>query len=61
MTITCPEHQDVIYVPGNYSNAKNIALKNLVVECPICEDEVLINGVFDFDADGRATPVKAPQ
>jgi len=57
MRIICPEHQGEIYVAENYLNTKNISLSNLVIECPVCDEEVLIDGVFDVDCEGVATRV----
>lgn len=56
MKIVCPEHNGVIRLPENYIDAHSVAL-NTVVECPICDDEVLIHGVFDFDKEGIGHPV----
>ncbi|GEM_PF-1037668 len=51
MKIICPEHNGILRLPVNYFNESDVVL-NIVVECPVCDDEVLIDGVFDFDAKG---------
>ncbi len=56
MKITCPEHNGLIYVDVSIFNEKNILIRK-VVECPVCDDEVVINGIFDFDSEGLAVPV----
>ena len=56
MKIICPEHDGIIRLNMNLFNEPNVVIKNLVVECPVCDDEVLIDGVFDFDAEGLGTP-----
>jgi hypothetical protein len=54
MNIICPQHGGVVNVSGSsLSNTHNVSIINLIVECPVCEEEVLINGVFNFDRDGR--------
>lgn len=54
MKVICPEHGGVIVVKGNpISNTKNVRFNNLVIECPICEEEVIINGMFDYDIEGK--------
>jgi hypothetical protein len=53
MKIICPEHQGVIVVPGNpHINQKNVPINDMVVECPVCDEEVLVNGIFDYDEHG---------
>ena len=46
----------LIYVDATFFNEKNIAIKK-IVECPVCDDEVLIDGLFDFDSEGLAIAV----
>lgn len=55
MKIICPGHGGFIRLDENLFDA-TVEIKNLVVECPVCDDEVLIEGVFDFDAKGVGTP-----
>ena len=57
MKIPCPEHHGLIYVDQPVFNEKNRRI-NTVVECLVCDDEVIINGVYNFDAEGLAVPVK---
>ena len=53
MKLICPEHGGTIEVVGAHiSNQKNYLIENLVAECPVCDDEVIINGVFDYDEHG---------
>jgi len=53
MKLICPEHGGTIEVVGAHiSNTKNLKIENLVTECPVCDEEVIINGVFDYDEDG---------
>ena len=52
MKVICPEHHGIVRLPDTYINKSNIVINNLVVDCPVCEDEVLIQGVFDFDETG---------
>lgn len=40
MRVICPEHQGIIYVPGDFSIGN---IKNMVVECPVCNEQVLID------------------
>lgn len=56
MKIICPDHKGLIYVDENIVDQKSIAIKQ-VVDCPVCDEEVLIEGVFDFDEEGLAEPV----
>ena len=56
MKITCPEHMGLIYVDASFFSEKNIVIKK-IVECPVCDDEVLIDGLFDFDSEGLAIAV----
>ena len=58
MKIICPEHGGVLRLPIIYFNKRNVHLNNLVVECPVCDDEVLIDGFFDFDAKGMGSKAK---
>lgn len=51
MKIICPEHNGLIYVDTVDADSENLTIKNLVIECPVCEDEVLIDGEFSFDAE----------
>lgn len=51
MKITCPEHRGIIYVFGNESTLKDGVVKNMVIECPVCDEEVLVNGESDPEAD----------
>lgn len=54
MKIICPDHKGVVQVKGTpYVNIENVLLKDLVIECPVCDDEVIINGRFDFDENGQ--------
>ncbi|MGV3685565.1 MAG: hypothetical protein ACO1NS_08065 [Daejeonella sp.] len=54
MKIMCPEHQGIVEVTGTpYTNVKNVLFEDLVVECPVCDDEVIINGKFDYDENGN--------
>ena len=55
MKITCPEHSGLIYADLNFFNRKNVALRE-VLDCPVCDEEVLIDGVFDIDSEGLAIP-----
>ncbi len=58
MKVFCPEHQGIVEVSGDvYANERNILIENLVVECPICNEEVMINGVFDYDENGIPSEV----
>ena len=53
MKIICPDHKGVIEVTGKpYVNIKNVLIEDLVIECPVCDDEVIINGRFDYDENG---------
>ncbi len=53
MKLICPEHGGTIEVVGAHiSNEKDLLIENLVAECPICEEEVIINGIFDYDEHG---------
>lgn len=53
MKLICPEHGGTIEVVGAHiSNEKDFLIENLVAECPVCGDEVIINGVFDYDENG---------
>lgn len=53
MKLICPEHGGTIEVVGTHiSNKKDFVIENLVAECPVCDDEVIINGVFDYDENG---------
>jgi hypothetical protein len=56
MKINCPEHSGLIYVNVSIFNEKNKLIKK-VVECPVCDDEVLISGLFDIDSEGLALQV----
>ncbi|WP_423148366.1 hypothetical protein [Rubrolithibacter danxiaensis] len=56
MKIICPEHEGFIRLNENYFNTMNIAISNVVIECPVCDEEVLIDGVFNFDPEGFGTP-----
>lgn len=56
MKIICPEHRGLIHVGISIFGEKNIRIKK-IVECPVCDEEVLINGRFNFDAEGLAMPV----
>lgn len=56
MKIICPEHNGLIYVDASVYNEKNIVITK-VVDCPVCDDLVLIKGVFDIDQEGLAKPV----
>ena len=47
MEITCPEHGGIIYVPGN--DSISAAVKTLIIACPVCDEEVLINDVYHSD------------
>ncbi len=50
----CPDHQGIVEVTGTpYMNVKNVLIEDLVVECPVCDEEVIINGRFDYDEDGN--------
>ncbi|WP_207426061.1 hypothetical protein [Pedobacter sp. SYSU D00535] len=54
MNVICPEHGGVIHISGKaLTNRPNVSIINLVVECPVCEDEVLVSGVFNFDKEGN--------
>lgn len=54
MKVICPEHGGTIDVAGTHiSNRKDLLIENLVMECPVCDDEVLINGIFDYDENGN--------
>ncbi|MGV3507890.1 MAG: hypothetical protein ACO1N7_01275 [Sphingobacteriaceae bacterium] len=55
MKIICPEHNGLIYVDASVYNEKNIVISK-VVDCPVCDDLVLIKGVFDIDQEGLAKP-----
>lgn len=53
MKIICPEHGGTVEVVGEYiANKKDLVIENMVIECPVCEEEVMINGVFDYDEHG---------
>lgn len=53
MKLICPEHGGTIEIVGEYiANQKDLVIENMVVECPVCEEEVMINGVFDYDEHG---------
>ena len=53
MKLICPEHGGTIEVVGAHiSNETDYVIENLVAVCPVCDDEVLINGVFDYDEEG---------
>jgi len=46
MKILCPEHQGLIEVPSkDLIDAFNSPVKILVVNCPICEENVLIQNI----------------
>lgn len=47
MKVICPEHQGVIYVPGDFLPGN----KNMVIECPVCNEQVLINDTHTFDSE----------
>lgn len=55
MKIICPDHNGLISIDMSVFNEKNIHVMK-VVECPVCDDEVIINGHFDFDSEGLAIP-----
>lgn len=53
MKLICPEHGGTIEIVGAHiSNIKDLKIENFVTECPVCDEEVIINGVFDYDEDG---------
>ncbi|MVN23196.1 hypothetical protein [Mucilaginibacter arboris] len=59
MRIICPEHGGIIRVAGKHlANIEKLRITNMVVECPVCEDEVIINGVFNFDHEGKPHMLK---
>ncbi|HEY0670477.1 MAG TPA: hypothetical protein VGD22_20000 [Sphingobacteriaceae bacterium] len=51
MEITCPEHGGVIYVPGNAADTTEGPVKSLVITCPVCDEEVLINDVQNIEEE----------
>ena len=54
MKVLCPDHQGVVVVPGApYVDIKGVLIEDLVIECPVCDDEVIINGKFDYDKNGN--------
>lgn len=58
MKIICPDHQGVVEVPGApYINIKNVLIQDLVIECPVCDDEVIITGRFDYDENGQPSNI----
>jgi hypothetical protein len=59
MRVICPEHNGTVEVGGTHiSNVKSFAINDMVVECPVCDEEVMINGVFDYDEQGVPVQVK---
>lgn len=61
MKVICPEHQGVIYTTGSpVLNNANFIINNLVVECPVCDVEVLIDGVYAYDSNGIPTAKSIP-
>jgi uncharacterized membrane protein len=56
MKVICPDHQGVVEVNGApYTNVQNVVIEDLVVECPVCDEEVIINGNFNYDENGNPT------
>ncbi len=46
MKILCPEHNGMIEVPSkDIADAFNSPSKSLVLICPVCEEEVLIQNI----------------
>ncbi|SKB83369.1 hypothetical protein [Daejeonella lutea] len=59
MKIICPDHKGVVEVTGApYISVKNVLIEDLVIECPVCEDEVMITGRFDYDESGQPSKIK---
>jgi hypothetical protein len=54
MEIICPGHGGSLYVAGNDFIREDGTIKTLVIECPVCDEEVLINGA-DLEMDGYFT------
>jgi hypothetical protein len=57
MKVNCPEHMGLIYIDLQFRNERDVLIRK-VVECPVCDDEVIIEGRFDIDSEGLAIPVE---
>lgn len=54
MKVICPDHQGIVEVNGApFTNVQNVVIEDLVVECPVCDEEVIINGNFNYDENGN--------
>lgn len=61
MKVICPEHEGTIEVIGApIVNTKNLTISDLVIECPVCDEEVIINGVYDYDEAGLPLRIDNP-